>query len=100
MNIKSTKTRFSLGQVMLDHRGVKVNTSVGHPAQDLLVKHSGRIYSFDVGYVPAGFENRPDLISDLFYGTPGYWWLLMQVNNVPDPFEGFNVGDRILIPKL
>jgi hypothetical protein len=51
-----------------------------------------------VGKIPAGFEHRPDLISNLFFGTPGYWWYLMLVNGVTDPFEGFNSGDQILIP--
>jgi hypothetical protein len=53
-----------------------------------------------VGYIPAGYEHRPDLISNLFYGSPKNWWLLMLVNSVEDPFEGFNVGDSILIPKI
>lgn len=98
--ISSPRTRYTVGQVMVEHKGVKVNTSVGHPAQDLLAQYSGRLYQFDIGYIPAGYGHRPDLISELFYNTAGYWWLLMLVNNVTDPFEGFNVGDRILIPKL
>ena len=50
--------------------------------------------------IPAGFEHRPDLISNVFYGSPSNWWLLMLVNGISDPFEGFNVRDRILIPKI
>lgn len=100
MYLKNEKTRYSSGQVLIEHRGVKVSTSVGHPTQDLLTKYNGRIYDFDIGYVTPEVANRPDLISYLFYNTPGYWWLLMLVNNVSDPFEGFSVGDRILIPRI
>jgi len=52
-----------------------------------------------VGFVTAGFEHTPDLLSNVFYGSPDKWWLLMLVNNINDPFEGFKVQDRILIPK-
>jgi hypothetical protein len=97
---KVNKSRYDLGLVTMNHRGVKSTTSVGHPTIDILVKYTNDIYDYEVGYVPNGFQNRPDLISDLFYGSPGNWWLLMLVNNINDPFEGFNVGDKILIPKL
>lgn len=95
-----SNTRYTTGQALVDHKGVKVTTSVGSAPQDLLVKYTDRLYEFDIGYIPVGYQHRPDMISELFYNTPGYWWLLMIVNNVPDPFEGFNVGDRIKIPKL
>ena len=57
-------------------------------------------FDYEVGYVPAGYEHRPDLISNVFYGTPKNWWLLMLVNSITDPFEGFNENDQILIPKI
>ena len=40
------------------------------------------------------------LISNLFYGSPKYWWLLMLVNNITDPSEGFVLNEKILIPKM
>lgn len=53
-----------------------------------------------VGYIPAGYAHRPDLISELFYSSPKYWWLVLLYNNISDPFEGLNVNDKILLPKL
>ena len=100
MNQPTPKTRYSVGQILQDHKGVKVTTSVGHASQDLLCKHVKRLYDFDIGYVISGYQHRPDLISDLFYNTPGYWWLILLANNISDPFEGLNVGDRIIIPKI
>lgn len=100
IKLNTDKTRYAVGQVMVEHKGIVVNTTVGHPANDLLVQYMNRIYDFDIGYIPAGYAHRPDTISELFYNSPGYWWLIMQANNISDPFEQLNVGDRILIPKL
>lgn len=55
---------------------------------------------FKVGYIPTGYEHRADLISDLFYDTPSYDWLICYFNNVSDPFNQLNVGDRILLPVI
>lgn len=80
------------------HRGVTVTTTVNTPYYENLARNEG--FEYETGVVPTGVENRPDLISDVFYGTPKYWWLLMLVNNITDPFEGFNIGDTIKIPII
>jgi len=59
-----------------------------------------KLKSFQIGYIPAGYEHRADLISDLFYDTPTYDWLICYFNNISDPFNQLNLGDRILIPSL
>jgi len=81
------------------HRNTNVTTTLHCREHDRIIKNLNNSYDYQVGYVPPGFEHRPDLISNVFYGTPDKWWLLMQVNNIADPFEGFNVNDRIFIPK-
>ena len=53
-----------------------------------------------LGTVPNMFDNRPDLISNVFYDTPGYWWYIMQANGITDPFEQLNPGEPINIPNL
>ena len=35
--------------------------------------------------VEAGFENRLDLISYRFYGTPRLWWAIAMVNKLYNP---------------
>lgn len=55
--------------------------------------------SFQIGVIPPGFEHRADRISDLFYDTPELDWLICWTNNVSDPFQQLNVGDRIKILK-
>ena len=100
MDVFDRKSRYGLGFSIQKHRGVFTKTTVGNSYQDNLLEDINTRYEYKVGFVPAGFEHRPDLISYVFYDTPAYWWLLMSVNNITDPFEGFNTNDRILIPQL
>jgi hypothetical protein len=97
---KEMRGPYSLDEKVVKHRNVLTNTIVNTAGFDDIVFNIEDAYSYEVGYVPAGYEHRPDLISNVFYGSPKNWWLLMLVNNITDPFEGFNTNDRILIPKI
>ncbi len=55
--------------------------------------------SYRVGTIPPGFEHRADRIANLFYDTPELDWLICWTNNISDPFQQLNVGDRIRILK-
>lgn len=46
------------------------------------------------------YENRPDLLSYDYYGTPNYWWVFMMVNPdaIKDPIYDFKAGLVIYIP--
>ena len=50
-----------------------------------------------IGTIPPGFEHRADKIANLFYGSPELDWLVCWTNNISDPFQQLNVGDRIRI---
>lgn len=52
------------------------------------------------GVIPPGFEHRADLIANLFYGTPSFDWIILWTNNISDPFQQLNVGDRITIVDM
>ena len=91
---------YSLGELKVVHRNTTVKTIVNTEGHDQLLQNLSEEYEYQVGYVPEGYEHRPDLISNVFYGDPSKWWLLMEVNSISDPFEGFKVNDRILIPIL
>jgi hypothetical protein len=91
---------YEIDAVEVSHRNTSITTIVGSPTFDKLLEKLETAYEYEVGYVPAGYEHRPDLISNVFYGTPKNWWLLMLVNNISDPFEGFHTNERILIPIL
>lgn len=51
-----------------------------------------------LGTIPNKYANRPDLIANLFYNNSRELVRLMIVNNISDPFEGFNSNDQIYIP--
>lgn len=84
----------------VSHRNAQVTTILNTRRFDSILENLENEYDYEVGFIPAGFEHRPDLIANVFYGSPANWWLLMLVNGVSDPFEGFKVGDRILIPQV
>ena len=90
---------YSYDANIVEHRNAKIATIINSDF-DSLIEDIETVFEYEVGYVPPGFEHRPDLISNVFYGTPKNWWLLMLVNGISDPFEGFALDQRILIRKL
>jgi hypothetical protein len=90
-------SHYMLGQVDTVHKKKSTVIAAGSKGFDTTEEES---YDHDIAYVIPGYEHRPDLISDIFYNTPEYWWLILLYNNISDPFEGLNVGDQIKMPKL
>ena len=99
-SLGENKGPYSLDFKRVKHRNVTTTTILNTPGFDSILGDLGSAYRYEVGYVPAGYEHRPDLISNVFYGSPRNWWLLMLVNGITDPGEGFKTSQRILIPKL
>lgn len=50
-----------------------------------------------VALINAGWEYRPDLVSFDLYGTPDFWWRLMEINGMKDILE-FKSGVTLKIP--
>jgi hypothetical protein len=42
-------------------------------------------------------EYRPDKVARIFYGTPTYWWKIMEMNGMKDILE-FKAGVVIRLP--
>lgn len=58
-------------------------------------------HSTDTLYVlEAGHVARPDLISYMFYKTPAYYWVILWLNNISDPFEQMFAGMTLRIPTM
>lgn len=93
-------SRYDLGEAQYFHKNKIINSVVGSSKQDRKKQTLEFDYDYDVAEVPIGYQHRPDLISNVFFGTPAFWFLIMDVNNISDPYEGLNVGDQILIPKI
>lgn len=76
----------------IKHKGVFVKTSLHSKDLDQDTN------SLRIGNVPPLFEHRPDLISKVFYNKASMFWKIMAINNISDPFEGFNPGESIYLP--
>lgn len=88
---------YRVGVDQIRHKGKVTLTSSSNLEANAFILNLDTI-DVQVAYVKNGFEHRPDLISELFYDTPTYDWLIMLLNNIDDPFEGFNINDRIFLP--
>lgn len=95
-----SSSRFSFGYIAITHKGKSIPTTVGSSEYEDIFGGLQSKNSFPnmIGNIPAGYNNRPDLISDLFMDTPGLWWLICERNNVFDIFEQLNLQDRIYLP--
>lgn len=93
----SKSSRYEQGYSIINHKGVRVTTTLGSEYENFILdfRNNGR---FRIGRIPAQHENRPDLISNLFYNTPMNWWAIMEINDINDPFENLNSGDNVKIP--
>lgn len=89
---------YSIGSVSYRHKGKIIKSIVGSPAAIDHIKNLNP-EDFEVGYIPNGYEHRPDLISWVYHDTPSRFWSIMFYSNLPDAFEDFQVGSRILTPR-
>jgi hypothetical protein len=81
------------------HKGKTILTTVGLPSHEVNVMELAFSPFNKEGYIPAGYEHRPDLIADLFFNNASSWSIIMEMNGIFDPFESLKVGDRINIPN-
>ena len=79
----------------------------GHPMLDIFGNQKWANYhkqfqegDHNVGIVPEGMEHRPDLIAYSVYGSPKLYWVILVANNIYDPEEALNIGDKIRLPKI
>jgi len=91
--------QYRYGYVSVEHKSKTIATTLNSDNFEAFISRMGEMPYIE-GTIPQGYEHRPDLISDLFYDTPTFDWLIMYFNNITDQFNQLNAGDRILIPKL
>ncbi|RLC67140.1 MAG: hypothetical protein DRH97_05305 [Chloroflexi bacterium] len=65
------------------------------PAVTIPPHSSDSIYVLEAGDVA-----RPDLIAYKFYKSPEYYWVILWVNGISDPFEEMFAGRTIRVPAL
>jgi len=100
MKKNSPGSRSSFGYIVISHKGVNIPTSVGSTQYENTFGGSANSRAFKgiTGEIPAGYEHRPDLISNLYLDTPAGWWIVCERNSTFDVFEQLNAGDSIGIP--
>ncbi len=50
-------------------------------------------------YVATQTGDRLDLLSNQYYGSPAYWWIIANANNIHDGKLGLKDGTILRIPK-
>lgn len=99
MKNKNTGSRSGFGEIMISHKGVRIPTSVGSTQyENTFAGDANRSFEGVAGIIPAGYEHRPDLISNLYLNTPAGWWIVCERTIAFDVFEQLNPGDPIRIP--
>tara|TARA_R100001509_G_scaffold165536_1_gene147611 strand:+ start:2475 stop:2765 length:291 start_codon:yes stop_codon:yes gene_type:complete len=93
------KNHLRIGGYAVEHKRHLATTNLHSKEFESFVKNLDE-QAFTIGTIPAGYEHRADKISNLFYGTPLLDWVICWTNNVSDPFQQLNVGDRIKIVNL
>lgn len=46
------------------------------------------------------YIQRPDLLSIKFYGDQQYWWLILKINTIDDPWNEMIPETVIIIPNM
>ena len=58
----NAKSFYSLGSEIYKFNNREVRSLLGNKNADDFMEHRGEKYSYKVGWIPAGYEHRPDLI--------------------------------------
>jgi len=99
MKKETGRNRYDFGRNVITHKDKKITTSLNTNFEKLLTTPL-RDSEFRIGTVKSYIVHRPDTVSDIFYDTAFLWWYFLVFNNIKDPFEGLNPGEKILIPNL
>jgi len=91
------KNQYSVGYRTVTHKNKRIAVACGSNKFEQYYTTLD-FSNYRIGIVPAGYQNRPDLISNVFFGSPFFDWLICYINNIKDPFNELNSGDRILLP--
>jgi len=91
-------SHYNLGYNDYNHKGKVIRTIVGNSKADNFIENLDTKGS-DSGAVPPEYENRPDLIADVFYGDTRAYWYLCLTSLKFDVFEDFRVGSRVVVPN-
>ena len=99
-NYERNRGPYSIGFNEVSFKNTKFTSIVNNKTFDRFMFNLEKSFNYDFFTIPIDLQHRPDLIASRFYGNPQNWWLLMLINNITDPFEGFNTNDTIIVPRI
>ena len=79
-------------------RGKNIKAYYGNPSWTFFVQNSQTYFNLKEGSVPKFAEYRPDIISQNFFETHDFFWLIMLINKIYDPYEHLKAGTRLRFP--
>ena len=75
--------------------GVLINDLVMNNFDLFEIKRPVTYFTLSRGYI-----QRPDLLSLKLYGDMQYWWILLKVNTIDDPWNDMTPEKVIVVPSL
>ena len=86
------------GFSVIRHKGKTTKTTLFSKSYEEYKQKLAKANYF-IWTIKQGYEGRPDIIASEFLGDPSFFWIILEVNNIADPFEELNIGQKIRIPK-
>lgn len=90
----NSKVIYYTERKLLTFSTYKKNQNEENPVSSLNDRYKTKYY-----VISSGTEYRPDLVSNRVYGTPDFWWRIMEYNNIKDIFD-FKAGRNIVLPNV
>lgn len=81
------------------HTSVRIDTTKNIPYYESTLLSTIPTEEVPFYYVARGME-RLDTLSNLFYKTPKYWWVIAKANNLANGTISVPDGTKLFIPNL
>ena len=81
------KNHLAIGHRVVRHKGKTLSSALISTFYQNFVEDLDSLFEFEEVMVTPEVIHRPDLISDAFYDTVDFDWLILLSNNIKDPFE-------------
>tara|TARA_R100000458_G_C8198779_1_gene189972 strand:- start:289 stop:603 length:315 start_codon:yes stop_codon:yes gene_type:complete len=92
----TSKGPYEVGTNTIKHKDKEIET-VLNSKEYLAFINDLNERDFRLVKVGRGEEHRPDLLANRYYNSPMYYWVIMETNDITDPYESLNSGDIIKI---
>ena len=91
-----SKGPYEKGKTIITHKGRDIATLLHSKEYSEYIQYINDL-PFKLVKVDVANAHRPDLIAHQYYQNSIYYWLVMEVNDITDPYEQLNAGDPLKI---